>query len=210
MSQLPAPLRAALGLVATAVDRIRTLPQDAPELPVHLVGNAMQLSLRAQQRYVELTNRGDELLSQMRGAPEEPPTWATFDEDASAGPSSSQPTPANPAPPPAATPAPAARKAAAKKAPAARAPATKAASKKVTATKVTAKKATATKATAKKAPAKNAAANKAAGSRSAPRPVAKKAARPAPGAPAVAPHAGSNGQAKSVFDLTPDPGDTPT
>jgi hypothetical protein len=80
---LPGPVRAALGLVATAADEARHLPERALELPMLAVSSALQLSLRAQQRYARLTARGDELL---RGQPsDEPPEWATFDEPVSAG-----------------------------------------------------------------------------------------------------------------------------
>lgn len=81
MSTIPTPLRAALGLVADAVDAARTLPERAVELPVLAVSAALQLSLRAQQRYAELTLRGDELLGRLHAPPEEPPSWATFDDD---------------------------------------------------------------------------------------------------------------------------------
>jgi hypothetical protein len=81
--RLPGPLRAALGLVATAADEARHLPERALELPMLAVSSALQMSLRAQQRYARLTARGDELL---RGQPsDEPPDWATFDEPVSAG-----------------------------------------------------------------------------------------------------------------------------
>ena len=82
MSQLPAPIRAALGLVATIVHDGRSLPGKAVELPVLAVSTALQLSLRAQQRYAALTVRGDEFLTELRGgAPDDPPAWATFDEE---------------------------------------------------------------------------------------------------------------------------------
>ncbi len=63
MASLPTPLRAALGLVATALDEARTLPDKAIELPMLAVSTALQLSLRAQQRYAHLAARGDELLN---------------------------------------------------------------------------------------------------------------------------------------------------
>jgi hypothetical protein len=79
MPQLPSPLRAAIGLVATAMDEARHLPDKAIELPMLAVSTALQLSLRAQQRYAHLTARGDELLNR-REPTDEPPPWATFDE----------------------------------------------------------------------------------------------------------------------------------
>jgi hypothetical protein len=80
MSQLPAPLRAAIGVIATIVDDRRNLPDKALELPVLAISIALQISLRAQQRYAALTAKGDEVLAGLRGAPEEPPSWARFDE----------------------------------------------------------------------------------------------------------------------------------
>lgn len=78
MPQLPTPFRAALGLVATAMDEARHLPDRAIELPMLAVSTALQMSLRAQQRYAHLTARGDELLSR-REVTDEPPEWARFD-----------------------------------------------------------------------------------------------------------------------------------
>jgi hypothetical protein len=78
MPQLPTPIRAALGLVATAMDEARNLPDRAIELPMLAVSTALQMSLRAQQRYAHLAAKGDELLS--RGeVSDEPPEWAQFD-----------------------------------------------------------------------------------------------------------------------------------
>ena len=67
--------------MANAVDAARLLPDRAVELPVLAVSTALQFSLRAQQRYTELTLRGDELLGRLHGPPEEPPSWATFDDE---------------------------------------------------------------------------------------------------------------------------------
>jgi hypothetical protein len=78
MPQLPTPLRAVLGLVATAMDEARSLPDRAVELPMLAVSTALQLSLRAQQRYAHLAARGDELLNR-REPTDEAPEWATFD-----------------------------------------------------------------------------------------------------------------------------------
>lgn len=80
MVTLPPPLRAALGLLATALDAVQELVEHAPELPMEAVGNSMQLSMRLQQQYAVLLTRGDEFLASLRGAPEEPPEWATFDD----------------------------------------------------------------------------------------------------------------------------------
>jgi hypothetical protein len=140
MAQIPTPLRAALGLMANAIEGARTLPDKAVELPVMAVSTALQFSLRAQQRYAELTLRGDELLSRLHGLPEEPPDWATFDDEPVGA---NPPAPsAQPAPPPtSAAKQPRARKAA---------PAKKAAEKKAAAKKTAAARAKTTKRTGAK------------------------------------------------------------
>lgn len=78
MPTLPGPIRAAVGLAATAVEQARTLPERAIELPMLAVSTALQLSLRAQQRYAQLAARGDDLLNG-RVTTDDPPPWATFD-----------------------------------------------------------------------------------------------------------------------------------
>lgn len=77
---LPLPIRIAVGLVATGLDRLRRLPQDLPGLSVTLAGQAARASMRIQQEIAELANRGDELLSQIVDRPEEHPAWARFDD----------------------------------------------------------------------------------------------------------------------------------
>jgi hypothetical protein len=76
---LPAPLRAAVGLVVTAADEAKHLPDRAIELPMLAVSTALQMSLRAQQRYARLAERGDAVLNR-RPVSDEPPSWATFDD----------------------------------------------------------------------------------------------------------------------------------
>jgi hypothetical protein len=80
MKPLPLPLRVAAGLAVTAVDRARHLPERLVELPVTMVSQALQLSMRVQQQVTELAIKGDEALSTLRPV-EEAPEWATFDED---------------------------------------------------------------------------------------------------------------------------------
>ncbi len=80
MKPLPLPLRVAAGLAVTAVDRARHLPGKLAELPVTVVSQALQLSMRVQQQVTELAIKGDEALSTLRPV-EEAPEWATFDED---------------------------------------------------------------------------------------------------------------------------------
>jgi hypothetical protein len=84
MPDAPMPLKVVLGLAATAVDEARKLPETLPaavsKAPVLAVTTAMGASLRLQQRLTELAIRGEELLSQLRGTSEQPPSWATFDD----------------------------------------------------------------------------------------------------------------------------------
>jgi hypothetical protein len=80
MKPLPLPLRVAAGLAVTAVDRARQLPEKLAELPVTVVSQALQLSMRVQQQVTELAIKGDGALAALRPA-EESPEWATFDED---------------------------------------------------------------------------------------------------------------------------------
>ena len=77
--QLPSAVRAALGLVAVAAEEARKFPDRAIEVPMLAVSTALQMSLRAQQRYARLAARGDEVLHR-RATTDEPPAWATFDE----------------------------------------------------------------------------------------------------------------------------------
>jgi hypothetical protein len=80
MKPLPLPLRIAAGLVVTAAERTRKLPQQLASLPVTVASQALQLSMRVQQHITELAIKGDEVLSLLRPA-EEQPNWATFDEN---------------------------------------------------------------------------------------------------------------------------------
>jgi len=77
--QLPGPVRAAIGLAANVADEARHLPDRAIELPMLAVSTALQMSLRAQQRYAMLTARGDKVLSSGQ-ITDDPPPWATFDD----------------------------------------------------------------------------------------------------------------------------------
>lgn len=80
--QLPGPLRAVVGLLASAADEAKHLPDRAIELPMLAVSSALQMSLRAQQRYARLAARGDDVINR-RPPSEEPPPWATFDDPVS-------------------------------------------------------------------------------------------------------------------------------
>ncbi|MFN2559925.1 MAG: hypothetical protein ABR571_01335, partial [Jatrophihabitans sp.] len=80
---LPGPVRAVVGLLASAADEAKHLPDRAIELPMLAVSSALQMSLRAQQRYARLAARGDDVINR-RTPGAEPPPWATFDEPVSA------------------------------------------------------------------------------------------------------------------------------
>ncbi len=82
MNPLPLPVRLAAGLVATAVEQARDLPRLVIEFPVTAVSQALQASMRVQQRVTELAIKGDRALGALRPV-EEKPSWATFDEDES-------------------------------------------------------------------------------------------------------------------------------
>ncbi len=77
---LPLPVRVAAGLLVTAVEQVRELPRLALELPVTAVSQALQASMRVQQKVTELAIKGDRVLG--AGTPiEDDPPWATFDDD---------------------------------------------------------------------------------------------------------------------------------
>jgi hypothetical protein len=80
MKPLPFPVRIAAGLVATAVEQARDLPRLVIEFPVTAVSQALQASMRVQQKVTELAIKGDRVLGALRPV-EESPSWATFDED---------------------------------------------------------------------------------------------------------------------------------
>jgi hypothetical protein len=182
---LPGPLRAAVGVVASAAEEAKRLPDRAIELPMLAVSTALQASLRAQQRYARLAARGDAILNR-RQPTDEPPPWATFDEPVPAedlrrsalapvdelgtGPAANQmldglfgvadPAASTDDPPAAEATDPVAPAAAASEpeTPVRKTAATKASTKRAPAKKTTATKSAATKTPAKRAPAKTTAA----------------------------------------------------
>jgi len=80
MKPLPLPVRLAAGLVALAVEQARDLPRLVVEFPVTAVSQALQASMRVQQKVTEVAIKGDRALGSLRPV-EEKPSWATFDED---------------------------------------------------------------------------------------------------------------------------------
>ncbi|MBQ6643287.1 MAG: lipid droplet-associated protein [Saccharopolyspora sp.] len=85
MSSFPLPIRVAAGLAAVTVEEAKRLPGQLLGLPVTVVSQALQVSMRVQQQVTELAIKGDETLSALRGT-EQQPEWATFDEDEQPGP----------------------------------------------------------------------------------------------------------------------------
>ncbi|WP_218938378.1 hypothetical protein, partial [Modestobacter altitudinis] len=77
--EIPEVVRAFAGLAATVLDEARKLPVTLPGLPVRVIGQVLQHSLKLQQQYSGLVARGDELFTGLRGAAE--PGMATFDDD---------------------------------------------------------------------------------------------------------------------------------
>ncbi len=93
MPTIPGVVRAYIGLVETAVAKGREFASHPAESAVQAAGTALQLSMQAQQRYTELTIRGDEVINRLRGEPDDAPDWATFDEPPPTGPTA-RPAPA--------------------------------------------------------------------------------------------------------------------
>lgn len=80
MSSFPLPIRVAAGLATVTVEEAKRLPGQLLGLPVTVVSQALQVSMRVQQQVTELAIKGDETLSALSGT-EQQPEWATFDED---------------------------------------------------------------------------------------------------------------------------------
>jgi hypothetical protein len=80
MSHVPLPLRIAAGLVVTALEQARKLPDQLADLPVTAASRAVQAGMRVQQRVTELAIKGDQVFSLLRPVEDTPP-WARFDED---------------------------------------------------------------------------------------------------------------------------------
>ncbi|MEV6640121.1 lipid droplet-associated protein [Amycolatopsis sp. NPDC051371] len=86
MKPFPLPLRVAAGLAVSTAERVRELPRQLAGLPVTVVSQVLQASMRVQQHVTELAIKGDNALSSLRPV-EDTPSWATFDEDVDVPPS---------------------------------------------------------------------------------------------------------------------------
>ncbi len=80
MSHVPLPVRVAVGLMITAVEQARKLPEQLADLPVTAASHAVQAGMRVQQRVTALAIKGDQVFSLFRPV-EDTPAWARFDED---------------------------------------------------------------------------------------------------------------------------------
>src|SRR5437764_7333268 len=80
MSHVPLPVRVAVGLVVTAVEQARKLPEQLVDLPVTAASRAVQAGMRMQQRVTELAIKGDQVFSLLQPVEDTAP-WARFDED---------------------------------------------------------------------------------------------------------------------------------
>jgi hypothetical protein len=80
MSHLPLPVRVAVGLVATALEQARKLPEQLADLPVTAASQVVQVGMRIQQQVTQLAIKGDEVFSRLRPVEDTAP-WARFDED---------------------------------------------------------------------------------------------------------------------------------
>src|SRR3954469_5116553 len=80
MKPSPLPFRVAAGLAVSTAERIRELPRQLAGLPVTVVSQVLQASMRVQQHVTELAIKGDNALSSLRPV-EDTPSWATFDEE---------------------------------------------------------------------------------------------------------------------------------
>ncbi|MGH3669943.1 MAG: lipid droplet-associated protein [Pseudonocardiaceae bacterium] len=80
MSQLPLPVRVAVGLAVTAVEQACKFPEQLADLPVTAASRAVQAGMRVQQRVTELAIKGDQVFSLLQPVEDTPP-WARFDED---------------------------------------------------------------------------------------------------------------------------------
>jgi len=64
--RVPTPVSAAIGLTAVTVERTRRLPRRVLTLPVRGVGLAVEAALGLRREYVELSERGEQVLATFR------------------------------------------------------------------------------------------------------------------------------------------------
>ena len=80
--------RASIGLAATAVENVASMPgrvaeavSSLPGVPVRLAGGFVQSYLHAGQALTDFAVRGDAVIASVFPAKADQPEWATFDED---------------------------------------------------------------------------------------------------------------------------------
>lgn len=101
-TSVPTPVAAVLGVVPTVLDGVRRLPGKAVQLPIFAVSSALTGLDSARREYVALAERGERLLSRMRGtsldnlgpALGEPPAATPDDEQPKGVPTPKAPQPA--------------------------------------------------------------------------------------------------------------------
>lgn len=64
---VPTPVAAALGLVPTALGKVRRLPGKAVQLPVLALSQALITAEKVRREYDELADRGEQLIGRLRG-----------------------------------------------------------------------------------------------------------------------------------------------
>ncbi|MGZ6826483.1 MAG: hypothetical protein ACXVGH_06785 [Mycobacteriales bacterium] len=76
-SPVPTPVAAALGLVPTVVDGVKSLPGKAVQLPVLAISSALTALETVRREYGDLAGRGERVVARLRGAdPDGQEAWA--------------------------------------------------------------------------------------------------------------------------------------
>ncbi len=81
MATAPFGIRLLVGVLVTAIEETRKLPQTILMYPMTVASQVAHLVMKVQQDLADLVIKGDEALDQLFPPKEEQPEWATFDED---------------------------------------------------------------------------------------------------------------------------------
>jgi hypothetical protein len=81
MATAPFGVRLLVGVVVTAIEETRKLPQTILMYPMTVASQVAHLVMKVQQDLADLVIKGEEALDQLFPPKEEQPEWATFDED---------------------------------------------------------------------------------------------------------------------------------
>lgn len=81
-SPLPTPVAAAIGLLPAVLDQVRALPRKAVQLPVVAISNTLTTAAVVRREYVDLAERGEQLVARLRGGAAQAASGAAerFDE----------------------------------------------------------------------------------------------------------------------------------